>query len=163
MTYRVVLPDWSRPLPRPLTIPISICQRCTPQAYVAARLRPDSGGSGRGEEPARNAGAGRRALDEMNADWSDEGTNDPLVAECAQFLQSREMDARQHESRWLAGSARRFYEGDKAPADSGATVRRESRSSRIRASLTSASLGAGMRKSAGRIAAIAPLALINAA
>jgi hypothetical protein len=84
--------------------PINICQRCTATSLLAARLRPDSGGSGRGEEPARNAGAGRRALDEMNADWSDEETNDPLVAECAQFLQGREMDAPQHESRWLAGN-----------------------------------------------------------
>ena len=51
--------------------------------------------------------------------------------------------------------------------DFGATLRREAVSSRIRASLTSARplsrLGVWMKRSAGRTAAIAPLALINAA
>ncbi len=63
------------------------------QAYVAARLRPDSQGSGRGEGPARklrvaSAGAGTRrrgVLDEMKDDWSDEQTNDPLVADVRNF------------------------------------------------------------------------------
>jgi hypothetical protein len=60
---------------------------------VAARLSPDSQGSGRGEGPARklrvaSAGAGarrRRVLDEMTGDWSDEETNDPLFADVRNF------------------------------------------------------------------------------
>src|SRR5262249_51243636 len=62
------------------------------QAYVAARLGPNSESSGRGEGLARSlrvaaAGAGarrRRFLDEMIAD-SDEETNDPLVADVRNF------------------------------------------------------------------------------
>jgi len=105
MTYRVVSPRLVAPTAATPDHPhkhLPALYRHKPTwRHVSAQIAEAADG---GEEPARNAGEGRRALDEMNADWSDEETNDPWVAECAQFLQGREMDARQHESRWLAGN-----------------------------------------------------------